>query len=243
MESPLSFDSTENFRKKLLLKNLKPYKVDGFYVSNDGSKNTEIVLIDYSVIDEQTVDLEAKLQEPKLIGLNKYTPIGGTFGELVSINLNFNSETNFGNYSYIQSEGSKLQNFGKIKELELIVQNQYGPEGQQSKTTVTPNLNFQTKANEGNYGYSDSIGSDVELEGDKQEKLLRVLNKYSPSNIENGYGNSVLFPLLTIGSNQGDYLYVSDGPNLTTTQSQDNAYTSNLYGPNGGFDDMINPLS
>ena len=26
MESPLSFDSTENFRKKLLLKNLKPYK-------------------------------------------------------------------------------------------------------------------------------------------------------------------------------------------------------------------------
>ena len=120
MESPLSFDSTENFRKKLLLKNLKPYKVDGFYVSNDGSKNTEIVLIDYSVIDEQTVDVEAKLQEPKLIGLNKYTPIGGTFGELVSINLNLNSETNFGNYTYIQSEGSKLQNFGRIKELELI---------------------------------------------------------------------------------------------------------------------------
>ena len=241
MESPLSFDSTENFRKKLLLKNLKPYKVDGFYVSNDGSKNTEIVLIDYSVIDEQTVDVEAKLQEPKLIGLNKYTPIGGTFGELVSINLNFNSETNFGNYTYIQSEGSKLQNFGRIKELELIVQNQYGPEGQQSKTTVTPNLNFQTKPNEGNYGYPDSIGSDVELEGDKQEKLLRILNKYSPSNIQNGYGDSVLFPLLTIGSNQGDYQYVSDGPNLTIIQSQDNAYTSNLYGPNGGFDDMINP--
>ena len=241
MESPLSFDSTENFRKKLLLKNLKPYKVDGFYVSNDGSKNTEIVLIDYSVIDEQTVDVEAKLQEPKLIGLNKYTPIGGTFGELISINLNFNSETNFGNYTYIQSEGSKLQNFGRIKELELIVQNQYGPEGQQSKTTITPNLNFQTKANEGNYGYPDSVGSDVELEGDKQEKLLRILNKYSPSNIQNGYGDSVLFPLLTIGSNQGDYQYVSDGPNLTTIQSQDNAYTSNLYGPNGGFDDMINP--
>ena len=241
MESPLSFDSTENFRKKLLLKNLKPYKVDGFYVSNDSSKNTEIVLIDYSVIDEQTVDVEAKLQEPKLIGLNKYTPIGGTFGELVSINLNFNSETNFGNYTYIQSEGSKLENFGKIKELELIVQNQYGPEGQQSKKTVTPNLNFQTKANEGNYGYPDSIGSDVELEGDKQEKLLRVLNKYSPSNIQNGYGDSVLFPLLTIGSNQGDYQYVSNGPNLTTVQSQDNAYTSNLYGPNGGFDDMIDP--
>lgn len=240
MESPLSFDSTENFRKKLLLKNLKPYKVDGFYVSNDGSVNTEIVLIDYSVIDEQTVDVTAKQIEPRLIGLNKYTPIGGTFGDLVSINLNYNSQTNFGNYSYIQSEGSKLESFGRQKEVESIVQNQYGPEGQQSKTTVTPNLNFQNKANEGNYGYPDSVGSEIELEGDKQEKLSRVLNKYSPSNIQNGYGDSVLFPLLVIGSNQGDYLYVSNGPNLTTSQSQDSAYVTNLYGPNGGFDSPVN---
>jgi len=240
MESPLSFDSTENFRKKLLLKNLKPYKVDGFYASNDGSVNTEIVLIDYSVIDEQTVDVTAKQIEPRLIGLNKYTPIGGTFGDLVSINLNLNSQTNFGNYSYIQSEGSKLESFGRQKEVESIVQNQYGPEGQQSKTTVTPNLNFQNKANEGNYGYPDSVGSEIELEGDKQEKLSRVLNKYSPSNIQNGYGDSVLFPLLVIGSNQGDYLYVSNGPNLTTSQSQDSAYVTNLYGPNGGFDSPVN---
>jgi hypothetical protein len=240
MESPLSFDSTENFRKKLLLKNLKPYKVDGFYASNDGSVNTEIVLIDYSVIDEQTVDVTAKQIEPRLIGLNKYTPIGGTFGDLVSINLNYNSQTNFGNYSYIQSEGSKLESFGRQKEIESIVQNQYGPEGQQSKTTVTPNLNFQNKANEGNYGYPDSVGSEIELEGDKQEKLSRVLNKYSPSNIQNGYGDSVLFPLLVIGSNQGDYLYVSNGPNLTTSQSQDSAYVTNLYGPNGGFDSPVN---
>jgi len=240
MESPLSFDSTENFRKKLLLKNLKPYKVDGFYASSDGSVNTEIVLIDYSVIDEQTVDVTAKQIEPRLIGLNKYTPIGGTFGDLVSINLNLNSQTNFGNYSYIQSEGSKLESFGRQKEVESIVQNQYGPEGQQSKTTVTPNLNFQNKANEGNYGYPDSVGSEIELEGDKQEKLSRVLNKYSPSNIQNGYGDSVLFPLLVIGSNQGDYLYVSNGPNLTTSQSQDSAYVTNLYGPNGGFDSPVN---
>ena len=30
MQSPLSFDSTENFRKKLLVKNLEPYNSDGF---------------------------------------------------------------------------------------------------------------------------------------------------------------------------------------------------------------------
>ena len=29
MDSPLSFNSSENFRKRLLTRNLKPYRVDG----------------------------------------------------------------------------------------------------------------------------------------------------------------------------------------------------------------------
>ena len=49
MESPLSFDSTENFRKKLISRNLKPFRDDGF---NDGSKpgSGELVLDDESVL-------------------------------------------------------------------------------------------------------------------------------------------------------------------------------------------------
>ena len=44
MESPLSFDSTENFRKKLLLKNLKPYRVDGFYSPTDIITNKDFFI-------------------------------------------------------------------------------------------------------------------------------------------------------------------------------------------------------
>ncbi len=113
MESPLSLNSTENFRKKLLLRNLKPYNVQGFYNSNNSSQNTDFVIIDYAVNDVQTVDVEAKLQEPKLIGLNKYTPSDGTFGELIKINKNLGTESNFGNYSYKQTNGSFLEIFGK----------------------------------------------------------------------------------------------------------------------------------
>jgi hypothetical protein len=31
MESPLSFNSSENFRKKLLVRNLQPYSVNGVF--------------------------------------------------------------------------------------------------------------------------------------------------------------------------------------------------------------------
>ena len=88
MESPLSFDSTENFRKKLLLKNLKPYKVDGFYSPTEIVTNREFFVTDNSVVDTTSLDITSKLIEPTLIGQNKYTPQSGNFGEIVNINLN-----------------------------------------------------------------------------------------------------------------------------------------------------------
>ena len=74
MESPLSFDSTENFRKKLLLKNLKPYTVDGTFSAPKLENKKEIVLVDYSVSDSPDINKEQKQQEKKLIGQNKYNP-------------------------------------------------------------------------------------------------------------------------------------------------------------------------
>ena len=61
MESPLSFDSTENFRKKLLLKNLKPYKVDGFYSPAEKVTSREFSVNDYSVIDSIPLYITSKL--------------------------------------------------------------------------------------------------------------------------------------------------------------------------------------
>ena len=344
MESPLSFDSTENFRKKLLLKNLKPYTVDGTFSAPKLENKKEIVLVDYSVSDSPDINKEQKQQEKKLIGQNKYNPNNG-FGDIVNININNNSETNFGNYTfnstnkskleligdssekllYVQniygpvdysssygntiiinqnlntktnfglygftkSFGSTLETFGYQKETELVVQNQYGPdqgtpittanpninrqtnpnegpygfadtlqstlqnngkvlktgllvqnqygpENSQSVQTVNPNINFQSKANEGNYGYSDSFGSGLEINGNNKEKDLIVLNKYAPSNSQNGFGDSVIFPLLTTSQGFGEYENQTDanGSELEVfARNRESVYyTRNKYAPQG----------
>jgi len=338
MESPLSFDSTENFRKKLLVKNLQPYKVDGSFASSKIDKK-EITLVDYSVSDSPDISVEQKRQEEKLIKQNKFNP-GGTFGNVIQININKGTETNGGLYGFKNTEGSKLevigdntekllyvQNIygptqfansfgnpvninkntnkstneglygfektfgsdleliGDVKENELIVKNQYGPDqsdnrnvvnpnlnnqtkpneghydfidtlgsdlekigifskesqiiinqygpqGPQSNTTVTPNLNFQSKANEGNYGPADAVSSELELKGDAQESILRVLNKYNPESVSTGFGDSKLFPTLTLGvSNYGEYDDASDAAN-SELNSVGNVRSKFLYGKN-----------
>jgi hypothetical protein len=81
MESFLSFDSTENFRKKLILRNLKPYNVFEGFSSEANIK--EISIVDYAVSDSPSVDEIAKKQEPNIIGLNKYSP-GKSFGDTMN---------------------------------------------------------------------------------------------------------------------------------------------------------------
>jgi hypothetical protein len=177
MESPLSFNSTENFRKRLITKNLKPYKVDGFYSYSDQLPNSEIQFRDYSIIDSPPIEFYQDLKEPDLIGLNKYSQPGG-FGVIVPINTNLNKFSNFGEY----------------------------------KPT-------------------SAINSELEIKGDTQENLLRVLNKYNPENISVGFGDSFSFELKTLGSNHGEYDYFASAPNITTEQSQVIAYVANVYGP------------
>jgi hypothetical protein len=235
MESPLSFDSTENFRKKLLLKNLKPYRVDGYYSSPSKVEQKDLVLIDYSVIDTTPLDVTSKLIEPTLIGLNKYTPGQDGFGNIVNINVNQNTQTNQGFYEYSKSIFSTLENIGKNKKTDLLVQNQYGPETGQSKFIVNPNINFQVKANEGNYGTTDSVGSDLELKGNEQEKVLRVLNKFGPQKQAGQYGQTVLFDVFTLGANAGEYLDQTDADGSlleTIGQAEEiKEYTRNKYAP------------
>jgi hypothetical protein len=74
MESPLSFNSSENFRKKLLLRNLKPYKVENGFSPNENVAKNEIQIRDYSVIDSPNIEGIGNTQEKKLFPLNKYGP-------------------------------------------------------------------------------------------------------------------------------------------------------------------------
>ena len=90
MESPLSFNSTENFRKKLLAKNLPPYNVDSSFTANGNPAVSEFNIVDYSIIDSDTIENIGNAQENIIYPINQYGPNAGInpYGDVVLINLN-----------------------------------------------------------------------------------------------------------------------------------------------------------
>ena len=184
MESPLSFDSTENFRKKLLVRNLKPYNVPGGFSSNEIGSIREFNIVDYSVVDSESIEKIGNIQEKILYTNNKYGPtsFNSSYGETVNINLNLGTESNFGTYSISNTYNSKLYQVGNTQENLLYVQNIYGPTSFNSSygETVDINRNFQTLTNQGVYTYSKALVSKLWEIGDQQEGELIVKNVYRP---------------------------------------------------------------
>jgi outer membrane protein OmpA-like peptidoglycan-associated protein len=76
MSSPLSFSATEQYRKALLVKNLKPYNDDGFVPTSEPGQ-TEFNINDQSVIDSVEVEVIGETQSEKLFIKNIYGPDGG----------------------------------------------------------------------------------------------------------------------------------------------------------------------
>jgi len=248
MESPLSFDSSENFRKKLLVRNLKPYNVNQSFTSTDIPGISDITLIDYSVIDSPSIDVISQTQEEILYNKNQYGPTNGdeVYGNIVNINLNLNTQTNQGVYDFSKSIGSKLELQGENQETLLYVNNLYGPQNQTSYgDTVNINQNFQTNTNIGEYDITDTIGSRLELAGNQQEVILYTNNLYGPQGT-NSYGNTVdINQNLQSTSNVGEY-DVSDsiGSKLETIGNFQEVilYTNNTYGPanSTSYGDTVN---
>ena len=73
MQSPLSFDSTENFRRKLLVKNLEPYNSDGFTPASQPGQS-QIDINDIGVIDSQEVETIGSGEGNSLYIKNQYGP-------------------------------------------------------------------------------------------------------------------------------------------------------------------------
>jgi hypothetical protein len=180
MESPLSFDSTENFRKKLLVKNLQPYSVDGSFASSKINKK-EITLVDNSVSDSPDISVEQKKQEERLTKQYKFNS-GGEFGNVIQININKGTETNGGLYGFKNTEGSKLEVIGDNSEKLLYVQNIYGPTQFSNSFGNPVNINKNTNkiTNEGLYGFEKTFGSNLEVIGDVKENELIIKNQYGP---------------------------------------------------------------
>ena len=189
MESPLSFDSTENFRKKLLVRNLKPYQVPGGFTSNEIGSIREFSIVDYSVVDSESIENIGNIQEKSLYTNNKYGPtsFNSSYGDSVNINLNLGTESNFGTYSIGNTINSKLHQVGNTQENLLYVQNIYGPTSFNSSygETVDINKNSQSLTNQGVYSYSKALVSKLWEIGDQQEGELIVKNVYRPIGLSN----------------------------------------------------------
>ena len=225
MESPLSFNSTENFRKKLLLRNLKPYKVDDSFVADQNVNTREFQIVDYSVVDSPNVEDIGNIQEASLYPLNKYGPTNtnSTYGNTVQINLNLNTQSNFGTYWYSDSIGSKLELIGDIQENLLFVKNLYGPTQFTTSYGDTVNINqtFGINTNLGVYGYPKTINSKLEQIGNNQEIALIVKNIYKPQLSSGDYGT-------TKWSINNDLVVLTNG--------------SGLYGPSTAINSRLNQI-
>jgi hypothetical protein len=194
MESPLSFDSTENFRKKLLVRNLKPYNVPGGFSSNELGSIREFNIVDYSVIDSESIEIIGDRQEKILYTNNKYGPtsFNNSYGDTVNINLNLGTESNFGSYDIGDTVNSKLYQVGNTQENLLYVQNIYGPTEFNTSygETVDINKNLQTLTNQGVYGYSKALVSNLSKIGNQKEGDLIVKNIYKPSFGNKNFGDT-----------------------------------------------------
>ena len=80
----------------------------------------------------------------------------------------------------------------------------------------------------------------VEVIGDALERDYYKLNKYGPGLTNNGYGDTVVINVNNQQvSNLGPYRSYSGQPPRTNSQSQTDAFLQNIYGPEGGFGDII----
>lgn len=84
MSSQLSFDATENFRKKLLVRNLAPYK-EG-YKGDEVAGDSEFTINDITVIDATNIEESAinENSQKRAFINNQYGPEGG-YNQLIDI--------------------------------------------------------------------------------------------------------------------------------------------------------------
>lgn len=159
MPSQLTFDATESFRKKLLLKNLPPYS-EGFKPDSKPGE-TEFNVNDFAIIDPGNIENIGNIQEQKLYTKNKYGPenVNG-FGDVKDINLDKNTESNQGEYEYSSSEPSMNDDGSRLR---ALIKNQYAPEE----------------------GYGEKINiKDVEKLIEKRDTYYKfIFSTYSPFNI------------------------------------------------------------
>ena len=210
MESPLSFNSTENFRKKLLAKNLPPYNVDSSFTANGNPAVSEFNIVDYSIIDSDTIENIGNVQENIIYPINQYGPNAGInpYGDVVLINLNLNYNPNEGSYGAANTVGSTLEEVGNISEISNSIKNVYKPQNvggdYGNSVYYINNDNVISTVGSGLYDVFDTENGFLFQNGVTVRGSLFPINQYGPVN---GQSVNVVVPNnnFQTNTNEGNY--------------------------------------
>jgi len=157
-ENILSFGGSQQFRKKLVSRNLKPYKIDGAFSSNQEPINSETVLNDSSPVDTPNVSNTIFVEPTEMTVINIFGP-SGNFIDGAEIVDNVSIPSYPKDYTGGQSEYSpndtKMDLINEAFIDNVAVVNRYTPEENYSDLfIVTENILPKTKLQSGVYPQS-----------------------------------------------------------------------------------------
>jgi hypothetical protein len=124
--SPLSYSSSDSFRKKLIARNLVPYSVPGVYIPPAGATTYPVTLSNYSVENSNDLLISQNPFANNLYPLNEYGPDGG-----YQLNINYNGPlvTNNSNQGPYDPTDTVLDLVNEFYIDSAYIQNIYGPVG------------------------------------------------------------------------------------------------------------------
>ena len=138
--SPLSFVATNIFRNELLVRNLRPYTVPGYYTPNTGNRNTQYTPRYSNVVDSPNDLIENPPKADELYKLNSYGPEGGFFD--VSINRQVSVKPNQGEYSPNDTNMDLVNEFFIDT---AFIENKYGPQGGFNQMVIIDDIQNNNK--------------------------------------------------------------------------------------------------
>jgi hypothetical protein len=140
MGSPLSFNATESLRKKLIGRNLVPYRKPGSFTPPGGKQNYEIILDDYSVIDSPDVLIDDDVFVDGLSKLNEFGP-NTDYNRNPNYSTLLPREPNKGEYGFYPQYLDAIENYSKTFQKATVVKNRYAPSNGYDLTyNITENI-------------------------------------------------------------------------------------------------------
>jgi hypothetical protein len=157
-ENILSFGGSQQFRKKLVSRNLKPYKIDGAFSSNQDPVNFETILNDITPIDTPNVSNTIFTEPTEMTAINIFGPSGNFIdgAQIVnSITIPSYPKDYTGGQSEYSPNDTKMDLINEAFIDNVAVVNRYTPEENYSDLfIVTENILPKTKLLSGVYPQS-----------------------------------------------------------------------------------------